>query len=143
MTSNQISYAKLKEDQRHNRRTERQTDTSIAEGIRHNRESERLGWGNVGLGYSNLGELITHNRAIESIQQDTLGESIRHNEKEEGIKEKKNTIESIKMGSKFARSTYAYGTLATEGFKLLEPAAKDFATRRESSHINKSYVGAR
>lgn len=143
MTSNQINYAKLAEDRRHNRVTEGQTDTSIRESVRHNKESERLGWGNIGLGYSNLGELMTHNRAIENIQQAGVEEDIRHNKETEGIQQKKNTIEGLKMGSRPIKDVYAGATLAGEGFKLLEPASKNFVDKRSAAKINKNYVGAR
>lgn len=53
MTSNQIEFAKHKENQRHNRFTE-------TESKRHNVQEEGIGWGN-------LGELSRHNRETESI----------------------------------------------------------------------------
>lgn len=87
MTHNQIDYAKHKENVRHNKRSERQTDKSIAESIRHNKKTEQLGqqnvdlgYANVGLGYSNLGELYRHNTQTEVISQAQLDESKRHNE---------------------------------------------------------------
>lgn len=53
MTSNQIEFAKHKENVRHNRFTE-------TESKRHNVQEEGIGWGN-------LGELSRHNRETESI----------------------------------------------------------------------------
>lgn len=53
MTSNQIEFAKHRENQRHNRLTE-------TESKRHNVQEEGIGWGN-------LGELSRHNRETESI----------------------------------------------------------------------------
>lgn len=53
MTSNQIEFAKHRENQRHNRFTE-------TESKRHNVQEEGIGWGN-------LGELSRHNRETESI----------------------------------------------------------------------------
>lgn len=86
MTHNQIDYAKHKENVRHNKRSERQTDKSIAESIRHNKKTEQLGqenvdlgYANVGLGYSNLAELYRHNTQTEVISQQQLEESKRHN----------------------------------------------------------------
>lgn len=86
MTHNQIDYAKHKENVRHNRRSEKQTDKSIAESIRHNKRSEQLGqanvdlgYANVGLGYSNLGELYRHNAQTEIISQQQVNEAVRHN----------------------------------------------------------------
>lgn len=86
MTHNQIDYAKHKENVRHNKRSERQTDKSIAESIRHNKKTEQigqanvdLGYANVGLGYSNLSELYRHNAQMEVISQQQVDESIRHN----------------------------------------------------------------
>lgn len=86
MTHNQIEYAKHRENVRHNKRSERQSDKSIAENIRHNKKTEQLGqanvdlgYANVGLGYSNLGELYRHNAQMEVISQEQLEESKRHN----------------------------------------------------------------
>lgn len=86
MTHNQIDYAKHKENVRHNKRSERQTDRSIAENVRHNKKTEQLGqanvdlgYANVGLGYSNLGELYRHNAQMEVISQQQVDESVRHN----------------------------------------------------------------
>lgn len=53
MTSNQIEFAKHRENQRHNRFVE-------GESKRHNIQDEGIGWGN-------LNELGRHNRATESI----------------------------------------------------------------------------
>lgn len=53
MTSNQIEFAKHRENQRHNRFVEGETR-------RHNTQEEGIGWGN-------LGELGRHNRVTESI----------------------------------------------------------------------------
>lgn len=97
MTHNQIDYAKHKENVRHNKRSERQTDKSIAESIRHNKQSERLGqanvdlgYANVGLGYSNLGELYRHNAQMELVSQGQLDEAKRHNTATEEIQENAN-----------------------------------------------------
>lgn len=86
MTHNQIDYAKHKENVRHNKKSEKQTDKSIAENIRHNKKTEQigqanvdLGYANVGLGYSNLSELYRHNAQTELISQQQVNESIRHN----------------------------------------------------------------
>lgn len=62
MTSNQIAFAVHKENQRHNRFSER-------EGKRHNLRSERIGESNVALGYANLNEMFRHNYASEGINQ--------------------------------------------------------------------------
>lgn len=62
MTSNQIAFAVHKENQRHNKFTER-------EGKRHNLRSERIGESNVALGYANLNEMFRHNYASEGINQ--------------------------------------------------------------------------
>lgn len=58
MTSNQIAFAVHKENQRHNRFSER-------EGKRHNLRTERIGESNVALGYANLNEMFRHNYASE------------------------------------------------------------------------------
>lgn len=62
MTSNQIAFAVHKENQRHNRFSER-------EGKRHNLRTERIGESNIALGYSNLNEMFRHNYATEGINQ--------------------------------------------------------------------------
>lgn len=62
MTSNQIAFAVHKENQRHNRFSER-------EGKRHNLRSEQIGESNVALGYANLNEMFRHNYAAEGIEQ--------------------------------------------------------------------------
>lgn len=67
MTSNQINYAKHKEEVRHNKEMESQGRSVIQETGRHNLASEDIGYSNVGLGYSNLAESSRHNRAQESI----------------------------------------------------------------------------
>lgn len=97
MTHNQIDYAKHKENVRHNKRSERQTDKSIAESIRHNKRTEQigqenvdLGYANVGLGYSNLRELYRHNAQMELVSQGQLDESKRHNTAMEEVQENAN-----------------------------------------------------
>lgn len=97
MTHNQIDYAKHKENVRHNKRSERQTDRSIAESIRHNKKTEQLGqenvdlgYANVGLGYSNLRELYRHNTQTEVLSQNQLDEAKRHNEATEQNQEDSN-----------------------------------------------------
>lgn len=62
MTSNQIAFAVHKENQRHNKFSERELK-------RHNVQSERIGESNVALGYSNLNEMFRHNYASEGIEQ--------------------------------------------------------------------------
>lgn len=62
MTSNQIAFAVHKENQRHNRFSER-------EGKRHNLQTEKIGESNVALGYANLNEMFRHNYASEGIDQ--------------------------------------------------------------------------
>lgn len=62
MTSNQIAFAVHKENQRHNRFSER-------EGKRHNLRTEQVGESNVALGYANLNEMFRHNYASEGINQ--------------------------------------------------------------------------
>lgn len=62
MTSNQIAFAVHKENQRHNKFSER-------EGKRHNLQTERIGESNVALGYANLNEMFRHNYASEGINQ--------------------------------------------------------------------------
>lgn len=68
MTSNQIEYAKLKESKRHNVKSEKISSYVAREGKRHNKASEAIGFGNIGLGYANLGELFRHNTVVEELQ---------------------------------------------------------------------------
>jgi hypothetical protein len=71
MTNNQLKLHELKEVKRHNVVTEGETS-------RHNVAEEGIGWGNIGLGYSNLAENHRHNTVWES-------ETQRHNEQAEAI----------------------------------------------------------
>lgn len=68
MTSNQLTLGKLREDIRHNRATEKYGYATLGETKRHNVQSERIGFGNIGLGYSQLGEAQRHNIATETYQ---------------------------------------------------------------------------
>lgn len=102
MTHNQIDYAKHKENVRHNKRSEKQTDRSIAENVRHNKKTEQLsranidlGYANVGLGYSNLAELYRHNAQTEVISQQQVDESIRHNTATEQNQADANTVKLV------------------------------------------------
>lgn len=75
MTNNQINYAKLKEDKRHNQ---------MSEGIElHKAGSSRI---QALTNMHALGETATHNRATEQLGKDQLAESIRHNSAEETTK---------------------------------------------------------
>lgn len=86
MTANQISYAKVLEDQRHNKEQERQKDVELAtaekqaeasvrqaetaalaqgETGRHNLEQERINWWSA---QYPLYESVRHNREVERIQ---------------------------------------------------------------------------
>lgn len=128
MTHNQIDYAKHKENVRHNKRSERQTDKSIAENIRHNKQTERLGqenvdlgYANVGLGYSNLRELYRHNTQMELVSQGQLEESERHNTATEEIQENANI-------AKVASNPSGYVVYQATKYipKLVKGAAKGF-----------------
>lgn len=44
MTQNQINFAKLKEEIRHNQETEGLSYSSLAESARHNKINESIGW---------------------------------------------------------------------------------------------------
>lgn len=48
MTQNQINFAKLKEDIRHNQATEKYTGIELNETVRHNVQQENLNWYNAG-----------------------------------------------------------------------------------------------
>lgn len=102
MTHNQIEYAKHKENVRHNKRSERQTDRSIRENVRHNKRTEQigqanvdLGYANVGLGYSNLSELYRHNAQTEVISQQQVDEAKRHNTATEKNQENANVAKTV------------------------------------------------
>lgn len=103
MTNNQIQYAKLQEDRRHNRTTE-------VENARHNKRSEDVGFYTGGAAYAGVAESRRHNTEQEAINWYTaenlgnlqsaqtsktqsevgveagkLGESSRHNKQTEAI----------------------------------------------------------
>lgn len=67
MTANQIAFYKAREEKRHNLQTEGQTDVAQSETKRHNLEQERVGWGNVGVGYSGIAESRRHNVQTENL----------------------------------------------------------------------------
>lgn len=153
MTHNQIDYAKHKESVRHNRRSEKQTDRSIAESIRHNRKTEQLGqanvdlgYANVGLGYSNLSELYRHNAQTEVISQQQVDESIRHNVASEKNQADANVAKvasnpkgyAIYQATKYA-PTIVKGVVS--GFTNLVDASK--AKVKSSASMNFSSSGAK
>lgn len=103
MTANQINYAKLNEDRRHNSVTEVET-------ARHNRKQEDIGYYTGGAAYAGVAENSRHNREQEAINWYTAqnlgelqaaqagktaseigveaskaGETVRHNQATEGI----------------------------------------------------------
>lgn len=153
MTHNQIDYAKHKENVRHNKRSEKQTDKSIAENIRHNKRSEQLGqanvdlgYANVGLGYSNLGELYRHNAQTELISQQQLEESVRHNTATEKNQEEANTakVASNPKGYIVYQATkYAPKIIdgIVEGFNNLVDASK--ARVKSSASMRLGSTGAK
>lgn len=71
MTQNQINYAKLREDIRHNVATEGYTGVELAEGQRHNTATEQ--------------EAYRHNVAGEQLNWYNAGETQRHNVKTEDL----------------------------------------------------------
>lgn len=68
MTSNQLTLGRLREDIRHNKESEKLGYATLGESKRHNIQSEQIGFGNIGLGYSQLGESQRHNIATEAYQ---------------------------------------------------------------------------
>lgn len=71
MTQNQIAFARLREDIRHNQATEGYTSLELSEGARHNVATE--------------GENYRHNVAGEQINWYNAGETNRHNTQTEGL----------------------------------------------------------
>lgn len=150
MTHNQIDYAKHKENVRHNKRSERQTDKSIAESIRHNKRSEQLGqanvdlgYANVGLGYSNLGELYRHNAQTEVISQQQVDESIRHNTATEKNQADANVakVASDPLGYAIYQATKYAPVVAkgvVKGFNNLVDASKAMVKSSASMNLNSS-----
>lgn len=67
MTANQINAARQREDNRHNLETERQGRDVIVETNRHNVQQEKIGWGQVGVGYAQVAEMKRHNVATERL----------------------------------------------------------------------------
>lgn len=67
MTANQINYARLQEDRRHNRvgEVETQRHNVADENVRGRGVAAQMA--QVGLGYSQLGEATRHNRASELV----------------------------------------------------------------------------
>lgn len=90
MTANQINYAKLKEEVRHNRVSERHEHQDVrtrrlgaqtaaysaTESARHNRETEQINWWNAR-------EATRHNQEVESTNWFNAQESRRHNQEVE------------------------------------------------------------
>ena len=89
MTHNQIDYAKLQEDKRHNQEVELNARNVLAENSRHNKETERIqSEANVinSNHYANMdAESIRHNQQVEA-------ETNRHNMAMEGIQQRQNQL---------------------------------------------------
>lgn len=78
MTQNQINYARIVEDRRHNLATERQSAIELAETQRHNVYSE-------GVSNRSLTEQGRHNLATESLSWYGAQETARHNLRSEDL----------------------------------------------------------
>lgn len=152
MTKNQIDYANYKESVRHNKRTERQTDRSIAESKRHNKASEDIGYGNidlgyanVGLGYSNLGELYRHNSQSELLTSQQLEETTRHNEAIEATEAGKAAASAGKsLGSYIAYLASGGGAKVVEGYNNVMDTLADSVVssiKKTSANIKQKFGG--
>lgn len=58
---------------------------NLGEQTRHNMATENISAGNLALGYANLGELTRHNKVGESANWASIYESKRHNRANEGL----------------------------------------------------------
>lgn len=89
MTHNQIDYAKLQEDKRHNQEVELNARNVLAENVRHNKEAERIqNEANIinSNHYANMdAENARHNQQVEA-------ETNRHNIAMEGIQQRQNQL---------------------------------------------------
>lgn len=89
MTHNQIDYAKLQEDKRHNKEVELNARNVLAENTRHNTETERIQHeANVinSNHYARMdAESVRHNQQVEA-------ETNRHNIAMEGIQQRQNQL---------------------------------------------------
>lgn len=127
MTSNQIAFAVHKENQRHNRFSER-------ESKRHNLRSERIGESNVALGYANLNEMFRHNYASEDINQqladvkaqeaDTRSRQVDVNEYDAETRRRKLIFDAF--GGKLGKPIVAAGYAISEWMDSVESNPKDF-----------------
>lgn len=71
MARESFNLRNLAEVNRHNVMTENLTARDITEKERHNRASEGIGYSQIQLGYSQLGETIRSNQARESLQAES------------------------------------------------------------------------
>lgn len=89
MTHNQIDYAKLQEDKRHNQEVELNARNVLAENVRHNSETERIQSETNVINsnhYANMdAESARHNQEVEA-------ETNRHNIVMEGIQQRQNRL---------------------------------------------------
>lgn len=146
MTANQINYAKLKEESRHNRVSERHEHQDVAtrryqastaafnaqETQRHNQEQERVNWWSAR-------ETQRHNQEQESANwfniRTTTAETERHNRQTEDIQSR-----DVESQSQFRRDTaWAQLMQATQAGRANEIAAQNAQTqkiRAESDRMN-------
>lgn len=106
MTNNQINYARLNEDRRHNSVTEVET-------ARHNRRQEDVGFYTGGAAYAGVAENARHNREQESINWYTA--------------ENLGNLQS-------AQATKTQSEVGVESAKQSESARHNEATERQAMH---------
>lgn len=140
MTSNQIAFAVHKENQRHNRFSER-------EGQRHNLQTERIGESNVALGYANLNEMFRHNYASEGINQQLA--AVKDQEAQAKTKEaetsaydaqtkrRKLTYDAVDDLGKWAKPIVAGGYAISDWLDSLEPDAFAFQAQKKQKQKRK------
>lgn len=129
MTSNQIAFAVHKENQRHNKFSER-------EGKRHNLRTERIGESNVALGYANLNEMFRHNYATEGIDQqiadvksqeaETHAEQTEINEYNAETQRRKLIYDAFGGISKWAKPVVAAGYAVADWLDSIEMQFDEF-----------------
>lgn len=99
MTNNQIQFARLKEEGRHNVVTEGETGrhniVTENETQRHNVQQEAIGRSQAGASWAGVKETSRHNQAQEEIQKSQLAETIRHAGVTENLEGRKVTSQEI------------------------------------------------
>lgn len=141
MTKNQLEYARLQEDIRHNLASEASTQADVQEKARHNVQTEVLSAKTLGLEANKLGETIRHNVAGEELsaksiamEGDKLQETVRHNYAQEGLTQSSINASYYSSGVGYANAAEtARHNLAVEAENVRHNVASETATDRKTS----------